>query len=218
MKTAIVIGSTGLVGTQLISQLLEISDYSEVISLVRRKSGIEHLKLTEHVVDFDRPNSWNELVKGDVLFSTMGTTIKTAVTQANQFKVDYTYQYETARIASENGVPVYVLVSSAGANAKSFVFYSRIKGKLEDDVKKLPFKTVQILQPGPLDGDRKEDRKAEKQSLKFIYFLNKIGLFKKYRPIQGYEVARFMIAVVEKPNSGVYKLDELFNYNMLLVN
>lgn len=211
MKTALVIGSTGLVGTQLIHQLLDNTEYSEVISLGRRNSGITHPKLKEHIINFDKPNSWKDLVKGDVLFSTMGTTIKTAGSQANQFRVDYTYQYQTAKIASENGVPVYVLVSSAGANSKSFIFYSQIKGKLEDDVKKLLFKTIHILQPGPLDGDRKEDRKAEKQSLKFIYFLNKIGLLRKYRPIQGSEVARFMISAADKETSGVYRLDELFN-------
>lgn len=210
MKKAIVIGSTGLVGTQLINQLLENKNYSEVVSLVRRASGVSQPKLSEHIVDFDKPETWKELVKGDVLFSTMGTTIKTAGTKPNQFRVDYTYQYKTAKIASENGVPVYVLVSSAGANSKSFVFYSQIKGKLEDDVKKLLFKAVHILQPGPLDGERKEHRSAEIQGLKIIYFFNKIGLFRKYRPIQGSEVAKFMIWITEKPNSGVYKLDELF--------
>ncbi len=210
MKKAIVIGSTGLVGTQLISQLLENKDYSEVISLVRRKSGVQHPKLTEHVVDFDKPNSWKDLVKGDVLFSTMGTIIKTVGSQANQFKVDYTYQYVTAKIASGNSVPVYVLISSAGASSKSFIFYPQMKGKLEDDVKKLPFKTIHILKPGPLDGDRQEYRKAEKQGLKMIYFFNKLGLFRKYRPILGSEVAKAMISVAEKRVSGEYKLDELF--------
>ena len=210
MKKAIVIGSTGLVGTQLISQLLENNDYLEVISLVRRKSGVQHPKLTEHVVDFDKPNSWKDLVKGDVLFSTMGTTIKTAGSQANQFKVDYTYQYATAKIASGNGVPVYVLISSAGASSKSFIFYPQMKGKLEDDVKKLPFKTIHILKPGPLDGDRQENRPNEKKALKVIYFFNKLGLFRKYRPILGSEVAKAMISVAEKRVSGEYKLDELF--------
>lgn len=209
-KTAIVIGSTGLVGTQLIKQLLENQDYSKVISFVRRKSGVSHPKLTENIVDFDNPNAWKELVKGDVLFSTMGTTLKTAGSKANQFKVDYTYQFETAKMASENGVPVYVLVSSAGANAKSPFFYSKIKGQLETDVKKLPFKTIHILQPGPLDGDRKENRKMEKVALKAIYSLNKLGIFKNYRPILDSEVAKKMIEVAESENSGVYKLDNLF--------
>ena len=198
MKKAIVIGSTGLVGSELISKLLTNSDYSEVISLVRRKSGVTHPKLTEHVVDFDKPELWKNMVKGDVLFSAMGTTIKTAKTKDNQYKVDYTYQYETAKTAAENSVPVYVLISSAGASSNSLNFYTNMKGKLEDSVKSLPFRTIQILQPGQLDGNRKENRMAEKMGLKVMYALNKIGLLQNYKPIKGYEVAEAMIAVAEK--------------------
>lgn len=210
MKKAIVIGSTGLVGSELISKLLTNSDYSEVISLVRRKSGVTHPKLTEHVVDFDKPELWKNMVKGDVLFSAMGTTIKTAKTKDNQYKVDYTYQYETAKTAAENSVPVYVLISSAGASSNSLNFYTNMKGKLEDSVKSLPFRTIQILQPGQLDGNRKENRMAEKMGLKVMYALNKIGLLQNYKPIKGYEVAEAMIAVAEKTSSGVYRLKELF--------
>ena len=210
MKKAIVIGSTGLVGSELISKLLTHSDYSEVRSLVRRKSGVTHPKLTEHVVDFDKPELWKNMVKGDVLFSAMGTTIKTAKTKDNQYKVDYTYQYETAKTAAENSVPVYVLISSAGASSNSLNFYTNMKGKLEDSVKSLPFRTIQILQPGQLDGNRKENRMAEKMGLKVMYAMNKIGLLQNYKPIKGYEVAEAMIAVAEKTSSGVYRLKELF--------
>ena len=210
MKKAIVIGSTGLVGSELIRKRLTNSDYSEVISLVRRKSGVTHPKLTEHVVDFDKPELWKNMVKGDVLFSAMGTTIKTAKTKDNQYKVDYTYQYETAKTAAENSVPVYVLISSAGASSNSLNFYTNMKGKLEDSVKSLPFRTIQILQPGQLDGNRKENRMAEKMGLKVMYALNKIGLLQNYKPIKGYEVAEAMIAVAEKTSSGVYRLKELF--------
>ena len=210
MKKAIVIGSTGLVGSELISKLLTHSDYSEVISLVRRKSGVTHPNLTEHVLDYDKPELWKKMLKGDVLFSAMGTTIKTAKTKDNQYKVDYTYQYETAKTAAENSVPVYVLISSAGASSNSLNFYTNMKGKLEDSVKSLPFRTIQILQPGQLDGNRKENRMAEKMGLKVMYALNKIGLLQNYKPIKGYEVAEAMIAVAEKTSSGVYRLKELF--------
>lgn len=210
MQKAIVIGSTGLVGTQLIKQLLENPDYSEVISLVRRESDVTHVKLSEHVVVFDAPDSWKLLVKGDVLFSAMGTTIKQAKSKENQYKIDFTYQYETAKIAAENGVPTYVLVSSTGANPNSLFFYSNMKGKLEEEVKKLPFKTIHVLQPGQLDGDRTENRILEKWGLKVMYKLNDRGFLKKLRPIQGQEVATAMIAVSNKPDSGIYRLDELF--------
>lgn len=209
MKKAIVIGGTGMVGRELVRLLTESDDFSEVVSLVRRSSGFVHPKLTEHIIDFDAPETWNDLVTGDVLFSTLGTTMAQAKTQENQFRVDYTYQYVTARIASENKVPLYVLVSSAGASAKSRIFYSRIKGGLEDAVKKLPFSVISILQPGQLDGNRTENRPAEKISLKIVYLLNKLGLLRKYRPIQATDVAKAMIHAAQKTVSGTYALDKV---------
>ena len=150
MKKAIVLGSTGMVGTQLIDLLLQSNDYAEVVSLVRRASGITHPKLNEQIVDFDKPETWSEFVKGDVLFSCMGTTIAKAKIKDNQYKIDYTYQYNVAEAASKNGVPTYVLVSSAGANENSVTFYTHIKGQLDADVQKLPFKVITILRPGQL--------------------------------------------------------------------
>ena len=86
MKKAIVIGSTGMVGTQLIQLLLFSNNYVEITSLVRRESGITHPKLREYVVDFDQPETWRQLVTGDVLFSCMGTTIAKAKTKENQYR------------------------------------------------------------------------------------------------------------------------------------
>jgi uncharacterized protein YbjT (DUF2867 family) len=120
-------------------------------------------------------------VQGDVLFSTMGTTIKTAKTKENQYRVDFTYQYEFAKAAAENGVGAYVLVSSMGADSKSLVFYSRIKGELEEVVSKLNFRKCTIVRPSILDGDRKEKRAGEKIGLLISRFITKFVL-KKYRP------------------------------------
>ena len=210
MKKAIVIGGTGMVGTQLIKQLIEKETYSEIVSLVRRGSGVTHPKLSEHVVNFDQPESWSYLVTGDVLFSTLGTTIAQAKTKEAQFKVDYTYQFTVAEIASKNGVRNYVLISSAGANSNSKAFYMRIKGQLENAVQKLPFKVISIIRPGLLAGNRTEKRTGEKIGLAVMYFLNKLGLFKRYRPILAYQVAQAMINAAEKTQSGIYKLDDVF--------
>ena len=109
-KVANIIGSTGLVGHQLLTQILDHPEFEKVRIFVRRASGISHPKLEEQIIDFDLPESWKHLVKGDVLFSTLGTTIKTAKTKENQYRVDFTYQYEFAKAASENGVPAYLLV------------------------------------------------------------------------------------------------------------
>lgn len=216
MQKAIVLGATGMVGTQLILQLLNSDNYSEILSLVRKPSGIIHSKLTEEIVDFNHPESWATVIHGDVLFSTMGTTLAKAGSKKAQFEVDYHYQYNTAKIAAENGVKNYVLVSSAGAKASTGNFYMSMKGKLDDAVKLLSFESISILQPGQLDGNRKESRWTEKAGLSVMYALNKIGLLKKYRPIHANEVATAMINAATKTQSGTYALNEVFELSAIL--
>jgi len=206
---AIVIGATGMVGTQLIKLLIENDEFSEIVSLVRRESGFNHPKLNEHIIDFDQSENWSNLVKGDVLFSTLGTTIAQAKTKDAQFKVDFTYQFTVAEIAAKNGVSKYVLISSAGADSKSKIFYSKIKGELEDAVQSLPFEVISILRPGQLDGNRSEKRIGEKIALSVMYGLNNLGLFMRYQPIQAVQVARAMINTVNKTQSASYSLDEV---------
>ncbi len=209
MKKAIVIGGTGMLGSELVKLLLENQDFSEVVSMVRRASGVIHPKLNEQLIDFEKPEEWVNFVTGDVLFSTLGTTLAQAKTKEAQFKVDFTYQYTVAEIASKNHVPVYVLVSSAGADSKSAVFYSNMKGKLDDAVKALPFKVIAILRPGQLDGNRTENRTGEKMALSVVYALNKLGILRKYRPIQAADVAKAMITASNKSVSGTYTLNEV---------
>ncbi len=120
-------------------------------------------------------------MQGDVLFSTMGTTIKTAKTRENQYGVDFTYQYEFAKVAAENGVSAYVLVSSMGASSKSSVFYSRIKGGLEDAVSTLNFRKLIIFRPSILDGNRQEKRAGEKFGLIISRFITSF-ILKNHRP------------------------------------
>lgn len=210
MKKAIVIGSTGMVGTQLIQLLLESEEYTEIVSLVRRSSGITHPKLAEYTVDFDKPETWSNLVTGDVLFSSLGTTIAHAKTKENQFKVDFTYQYSVAEVAAKNGVTRYVLVSSAGANSNSNTFYMNMKGKLDEAVQSLPFEVISILRPGQLDGDRIVKRFGEKVGLKVMTFLNKLGLFLRYKPIHASLVALAMINAANKNKSETYALEKVF--------
>ena len=180
-KVANIIGSSGLVGYQLLIQLLDHPEFEKVRIFVRRPSGINHSKLEEHIINFDLVESWKSLVKGDVLFSTLGTTIKTAKTKENQYRVDFTYQYEFAKAASENGVSTYLLVSSMGANPASTVFYSRIKGELEDAVAKFPFQKLFIIRPSILDGNRQENRAGEKVGLILSRFLTRF-ILKAYKP------------------------------------
>lgn len=210
MKKAIVIGGTGMVGTQLIKQLVMNGDYSEVVSLVRRRSGFSHHKLNEQLIDFDKPQEYKILIEGDVLFSALGTTRANAKSKDAQYRVDFEYQFEVAKIAAQQGIKKYVLVSSAGVNANSGNFYLRMKGQLDDAIQLLGFETTSIIRPGQLDGNRKEKRTGEKISLAIMYFINSIGLFRKYRPIKASEVARALINAAAKPKTAIYTLSEVF--------
>ena len=162
MKKAIVIGATGMVGTQLIQKLIENEDFSEIVSLVRRKSGVSNPKLTEYIINFNEPETWKSYVKGDVLFSSLGTTMAQVKTKKAQYEVDFNYQFTVAKIAANNGVSSYVLVSSAGANPNSKYFYLKMKGELEFAVQSLPFKKVILIKPGQLTGNRIQNRRSEK--------------------------------------------------------
>lgn len=209
MKTAVLLGASGMVGSALLNQLVDDPDYIKVITLVRKKIKIDHPKIEQQVIDFDKPKSYIDLVKGDVLFSSFGTTIKKAGTKKNQYKIDFTYQYEIAKAASENGIKHYVLVSSAGADPKSKIFYSRIKGELDQEVSNLNIDHITILRPSMLDGDRKEKRTGEHIGLKIMNaILPSLPYFKKYRPIKDYIVARAMLNAANS-NIDKYKIYEL---------
>ena len=213
-KTAIIIGATGLVGSALLEQILSDVEFEKVKIFVRRTTKINHDKLEEFIIDFDRIQAYKEDITGDVLFSCLGTTLSQAGSKEKQYKVDVTYQYEFAEIARENEVAAYVLISSASADISSMFFYTKMKGELEEKVKKLAFDKTIIIQPSVLAGDRNENRTGEKIAEKVIDGLATILPFlKKYRSISGEQVARAMryfYKNAEKETVLVKKLDELF--------
>ncbi len=214
MKTAIIIGATGLVGGHLTQKLLHDDCYKLVKIFVRKSIGIVHPKLEEHVVDFNQLETWKNDISGDELYSAIGTTIKKAGSKEAQYKIDFTFQYECAKAAVPNGVIKYLLVSSAGANAKSRSFYLRIKGKLDDEVSELPFKQIYIFRPSILAGERKEKRRGEVIGISAIKFLAKIiSPLRKYRPINAEMVAETMIKAANQQNQPkliIYELDQIF--------
>ena len=199
---ALVIGATGAVGKDLVQQLLTDEAFEKVDIFVRREVNIPSEQLTVHVVDFDHPETWADQLQGDVLFSCMGTTIKAAGSQDAQWKVDYMYQFETAKAARANGVKTYVLVSSVGANAKSKVFYTKMKGALDEAVQKLGFEGCFILRPPSLIR-KGSDRLGEKLGVVVIKAFNSLGLLQKFTPVPTERVAAIMISVAKSGHSGV---------------
>ena len=201
MMKALVLGATGAVGKDLVQQLLQDEAFEQVAIFVRREVPASSDKLVVHVVDFDRPEEWAHLLTGDVLFSTLGTTIRTAGSQEAQWKVDYTYQYKAAQSARKNGVPLYVLVSSVGADAKSKIFYSKMKGSLDRDVQALGFEGCFILRPPSLIR-KGSDRLGEKFGVVAVKALNAIGLMRSWKPMPTEAVAAAMIRIARSGRRG----------------
>lgn len=210
---ALVIGATGATGKDLVSQLLTDKGYDEVNVFVRRPLAVENPKLKTHIVNFDKPEEWKDLVKGDVAFSCLGTTLKAAGSKEAQRKVDYDYQYNFAKAAKENEVEDYILVSSYGAHPKSKLFYSRMKGELEQSIKDLHFNKLTIFQPGMLE--RKDsERTGEVLGGKIIKFANKFGVLTQQKPLPTEVLAKAMInsSKIKSYGYSKIKLGSIFSF------
>ncbi len=209
---AIVIGATGLVGTHLIEELINHTEYEKVIIITRRTVEKQHVKLEKHLVDFNNPAQWKHLVKGDVLFSTLGTTLQKAGSKEAQFLIDYTYQYHCAKAAADNNVSQYVLVSAAYASPDSKIFYARMKGVLEKDVAKLSFQNISIIKPGIIAGDRQDKRITERISISLFNLLHHVPGLHFIKPIHASIIAKAMIRAAQyHPNRvNVYQLGAVF--------
>ena len=208
---ALIIGATGATGKDLLSQILADDTYAEVHCFVRKSLALTHPKLHAHVVDFETPEAWADLLIGDVAFSCLGTTLAVAGSKEAQWRVDYDYQYAFAQQCKANGVPTFVLVSAAGATAQSKLFYNRMKGQLEDAIKALDFSCLLIFQPSVLIRSNR-DRSGENFTVKAFKFLNKLGILKRYRPMPTSVLAEKMRKEVAIAPKGVhtFTLDEIF--------
>ncbi|WP_413662572.1 NAD(P)H-binding protein [Microbulbifer sp. CNSA002] len=212
-KRAIILGATGLIGGHLTEQLAGEEVFDEVLILTRRPKATASQKIHNHIIDFDRLDEAAPLFQGNTLFSCLGTTRKQAGSLAAQHKVDVEYQYQAAQLAAEAGVSHYLLVSSSGANASSASAYLRMKGELEEKIKKLPFKRISILQPSLLLGDRANARPGEKIGGTLLPLICMLPGLRRYRPIEGREVAKKMVYLSRQERTGIetLRLDELFN-------
>ena len=207
----LIIGATGATGKDLLSKLLEDEAYSEVHCFVRKPMSISHPKLHAHVVNFETPEAWADLLHGDVAFSCLGTTLAVAGSKEAQWRVDYDYQHAFAQQCKANGLPTFVLVSAAGATAQSKLFYNRMKGALEEAVKKLNFPRLLIFQPSILIRSN-SDRSGENFTVKAFNFLNKLGILKRYCPMPTAVLAERMRKEVATVAKGLhtFTLDKIF--------
>ncbi len=218
MRTALILGASGLIGGHCLDLLLHDEAYDQVIVLVRKTLPKNHPKLIQHEVNFDHLSEHADLLKAlapniDDVFCCLGTTIKKAGSQEAFRKVDFTYAHEAAKLAAHNGASQFLLVSSLGADAKSSVFYSRIKGEIEAAISALNFESVSIFRPSLLLGERAEFRLAERLAEPFAKALSffMIGGLRKYRAIEARTVAAAMIEIAKKEMKGVkvYESDRI---------
>lgn len=211
-KTAIVIGATGLVGHALVEQLSNEKNFGKIIAVTRRPVKFRSSKVENQVVDFNHLEKHAGIFQGDYLFSCLGTTKKQAGSIEAQRKVDLDYQLTVAKLAAANGVPHYLLVSSAGANERSNNDYLQMKGELEAKALALPFKRVSIFRPSLLLGDREKARTGEKLAATIMPMFTFLPGIRRYRPIRGEQVAQKMIQVSQHngPAKERFTLDEVF--------
>lgn len=197
--TATLIGSTGLIGGYLLDELLNDNYFDKIKILIRRPLEISHPKLEKKLVDFNDSDSLLVAIdNSDVVFCAIGTTQKKVKGDKEAYrKIDYDIPVKAARFCKMTGCEKFILVSSVGANSKSNNFYLKLKGEVEDEIKKTELKSVYIMRPSMLVGDRKEFRIGEK----FFTPLMKIFSFllpSKYKPIHAKDVAKAMIAAAKK--------------------
>jgi len=202
MRTAIIAGASGLIGKELIQKMIKSDQYRLIYSLVRKKSGLVHEKIKELVIDFEKMDQLKFGEQIDDVFCTLGTTMKQAGSRDNFKKVDFEYVLALANLGKKAGASKFLVISSMGANPKSSVFYSQIKGRTEEALKKIGFNQLVILQPSLLLGERPERRVAERFSGFMMKALNFL-IPDNYKAIKAEKVADFMLKLAFKSTGAV---------------
>jgi uncharacterized protein YbjT (DUF2867 family) len=218
-QTALVLGATGLIGSNVVTLLLEDYSFDKVRVLVRREYNIDHPKLEVEKVNFQDPEEFSTKVgKGDAIFCCVGTTMnKVKGDKVAYRKIDYDIAVNAANFGLAGGYTKYLLVSSIGANAKSKNFYLKLKGETENAVSSYTYKSLHIFQPSFLLGKRNEVRigevmgKGVMQGLSIFFF----GSLSKYKAIDAETVAKAMVAAskIDEAGRNIYTYSDIINLN-----
>jgi uncharacterized protein YbjT (DUF2867 family) len=210
-RIALLTGASGLVGGHCLRLLLAEPAYGRVIALGRRALPLQHPKLEQKLVDF--AHIADLVPRADDVYCCLGTTIKKAGSQAAFRRVDHDYVVALAQAAKQAGARRFLLVSALGANPRSRIFYSRVKGEVERDMSAVPFTAVHIFRPSLLLGERTESRPLERLAFAVLKALTPllVGPLRPYRPIAAQTVARAMIraALSDATGARVHQYDEM---------
>ena len=212
MKTALLFGSSGLVGRHLLNELTKDNDYSKIKIFVRTVPEIIDPKIEIIKIDFKNLDNHKEDMKGDDCFFCIGTTKKNSPDKNEYRRVELEIPKEIAQIVKSNGVKSFVFVSSGYADPKSSGNYLKFKGEVEEELKKLDFSKLGIMRPSFLMGNRKERRIGEKIGIFVFKLLSPLlfGPFKKMKPINSKIVARAMVAFVQSDSQqNIFESNEI---------
>ena len=197
MKTAVVFGSTGLIGGHLVNQLIQDNYYTKIKIFVRSQTSINNEKVEVINIDFNNLGNHKTEITGDDCFFCIGTTKQNSPDKNDYQKVELDIPKEIAQIAKANSVKSFIFISSIYANSNSSGNYVKFKGLVEEELKRLNFSKLGILRPSFLMGKRKENRVGEKIGIFTFSALSPLlfGPFKKMRPINSENVAKAMIKI-----------------------
>jgi uncharacterized protein YbjT (DUF2867 family) len=212
MKTAIVFGSTGLIGGHLVNLLIEDNYYTKVKVFVRSQTSINNEKVEVINIDFNNLGNHKTEITGDDCFFCIGTTKQNSPNRNEYQKVELDIPKEIGQIAKANSVKSFIFISSIYANPNSSGNYVKFKGLVEEELKKLNFSNLGILRPSFLIGDRKENRAGEKIGILIFRLLSPLllGPIKKMRPINSEKVAKAMIKIAnENLEKTIFESDEI---------
>ena len=208
MKTAIILGATGLTGSLLLEKLLKDPTFEKIKLFARSSSGKKSTKIEEHLIDMLQLENYSEDFKADVVFCCIGTTKAKTPNKEIYKKIDYGIPVTAAKLAKKNNIKTFIVISALGADENSSVFYNKTKGEMQRDVLKQDFSRsfgnaqtdIYILQPSLIVGDRNESRFGENAA---EFFMKVFGFLipKKYKMIKAETIAEAMLVLAKEGNS-----------------
>lgn len=205
-KSALVAGASGLVGRHCVQALLKEAAYATVTAFLRRPLDFSHPKLIQHIIDFEELEGAGNWLSADDVFCCLGTTMRKAGSEEAFRKVDFDYPIKLAALSQHCGAKQFSIVTALGSDPHSRIFYSRVKGEVEEAIRKISFIALHIFRPSFLLGNRNESRPAEQigaavmSTLKLVM----VGPLKKYRAVQASDVAEAMVRVAQMNLTGAH--------------
>lgn len=197
-RSVLILGATGLVGAECVRQFAASPRFDRVVALARRPLAETPARVEAHVIDFERLDDAAEYFRVSHIVCALGTTIKQAGSQERFRRVDHDYPLAAARLGLREGARHFLLVSALGASARSRVFYSRVKGEVEDAIRALSYRSVTIVRPSLLLGERAERRFGEQIGKLFARVVPK-----RYKPVQASAVAATLVRAASEGQPGV---------------